>query len=168
MARRQMQMAVTQKKFSAVLEKPDDGMDTAYVSIPFDVEKEYGTKGQVKVKAWFDNYPYRGILANMGTGSHIIIVRKDIRVAIEKNVGDKITVVLEQDLKERIVEIPPDLKKALSEKPEAKTFFDALSFTNRKEYAAWIRSAKKTETREKRLTDTIKKLLLGKKNPSQK
>lgn len=26
-------------------------MDTAYVSIPFDVEKIYGTKGQVKVKA---------------------------------------------------------------------------------------------------------------------
>lgn len=156
------------RKFTALIEKPDDGIDGGFVSIPFDVEKVYGTKGQVKVKAWFDGYPYRGVLANMGTGCHLIIIRKDIRQAIGKNPGDKITVELERDTEERLVEIPDDLKKGFSRSPKAETFFNSLSYTNRKEYVVWITSAKKTETREKRLSDTIQKLLQGKKNPAQK
>jgi hypothetical protein len=154
--------------FKAILEKPDDGMDTAYVSIPFDVTEIYGTKGHVKVKALFDGYPYRGILANMGTGCHIIIVRKDVRVAIHKEVGDIVTVELEKDTDERVVDVPQELQLALAKYPKAKEFFETLSYTNRKEYAVWIRDAKKEETREKRLKETIAKLLRGMKNPTQK
>lgn len=156
------------KIFSAVIEKPDDGMDTAYISIPFDVKEVYKTNGQVKVNAWFDGYPYRGVLANMGTGSHIIIIRKDIRQTIGKNAGDKVKVELEKDNKARTVVIPPDLKKALSVEPHAIKFFNSLSTTNKKEYALWISSARRSETRKRRLTVTLKKLLQQKKNPFQK
>jgi Domain of unknown function (DUF1905)/Bacteriocin-protection, YdeI or OmpD-Associated len=158
----------TRKKFKAVLENPEEGIDAAFVSIPFDVEEVFGTKGHVKVKALFDGQPYRGILANMGTGGHVIIVRKDIREAIRKKVGDMVTVEIEEDLQERVVEVPEDLKKLLTRNTKAKTFFDSLSYTNRKEYAGWISGAKKTETRERRLKETIAKLLKGMKNPSQK
>jgi hypothetical protein len=156
------------KGFSAVLENNDKGMDTAFVSIPFDVEKTYGTKGHVKVKAWFDGHPYRGILANMGSGCHIIGVRKDIRMKMGKMIGDTIRVEIELDTEERVVEIPPDLQNAFAGSAKAEKFFNSLSYTNRKEYASWITSAKKVETREKRLTETIEKLLQGKKNPSEK
>jgi hypothetical protein len=156
------------KVFTAVLEQHESGMDAAYVSVPFNVEEVYGTKGQVKVKAWFDKRPYRGILANMGTGCHVIGVRKEIRKAIEKKIGDPVNVELELDTEERVVEIPDDLKKVLAKNQKAKGFFDTLSFTNRKEYAVWISSAKKEETRQKRLHDIIQKLNAGKKNPSAK
>jgi hypothetical protein len=154
--------------FQAVLENPNDGMDTAYISIPFDVEEVYGTKGMVKVKALFNGYPYRGILSNMGTGSHILIVRKDIRAAIGKSIGEKVRVELVEDTEERVVEMPEELKAALAKSPKAKSFFDTLSYTNRKEYAAWIRDAKREETKLKRLKETISKLLKGHKNPSVK
>lgn len=152
--------------FTAKLEKSDDGMDTAFITIPFNVEKTYGTKGQVKVKASFDGHPYRGVIANMGTGCHIIGVRKDIRAAIGKSVGDSIHVEIEKDSEERIVDVPEDLKAALSKSKKAEAFYNTLSFTNRKEYAVWVSSAKKTETREKRVAESIRKLLAGKKNPS--
>lgn len=155
-------------KFKATLEKSDNGMDTAYISIPFDVEETYGTKGQVKVKASFDGQPYRGVLVNMGTGCHIIGVRKDIRATINKQVGDMVAVEITRDTEERIVEVPNDLLKAFKKSPEAEAFYQTLSYTNRKEYAVWISSAKKEETRARRLVDTIKKLLSGKKNPSEK
>jgi hypothetical protein len=156
------------KVFEAILENDNKGMDTAFVSIPFDVEEEYGTRGQVKVKVLFDKHPYRGVLVNMGTGCHILGVRKDIRQAIGKQVGDSIVVELEQDTEERLVEVPVDLKKLLSKNKTAQKFFDTLSFTNRKEYALWISSAKKEETRKKRLKQTLEKLLAGLKNPSAK
>ena len=153
--------------FKAILETTDDGINTAYITIPFDVEKIYGIRGQVKVKATFDGHPYRGVLANMGTGHHIIGVRKDIRQAIGKKVGDSVKVTLEQDLEERVVQIPVDLESVLSKNPKAKSVYDALSFTNRKEYALWISSAKKPETKKRRLAEITGKLLKGKKNPSE-
>ena len=156
------------KSFTALLENHVDNMDAAFVAVPFDVQAEYGTKGHVKVKAWFDGYPYRGILANMGTGNHVIIVRKDIRQSIGKKVGEKIEVELELDTDERIVEVPEDLKKALNLSGKALAFFNSLSYTNKKEYCVWVSSAKKTETRQKRLSKAVNKLLSGKKNPTQK
>ena len=154
--------------FKALLESADDGMDTAYINIPFEVEKIDGTRGQVKVKATFDGHPYRGVLSNMGTGSHIIGVRKDIRKAIGKKVGDIVKVTIEQDLEERIVQVPLELERVLNNHPKAKSAHEALSFTNRKEYALWISSAKKPETKERRLAEITGKLLKGKKNPSEK
>ncbi len=156
------------KQFIAVLENPMNGIDGAFITIPFDIEQAYGSKGIIKVKASFDGYPYRGVLANMGTGGHIIIVRKDIRKAIGKNVGDHVSVTLEHDLEERIVEIPEPLKKLLTKFPAASAFYNSLSYTNRKEYALWVSSAKKKETQDNRLRETLQKLLDGKKNPMQK
>jgi hypothetical protein len=161
--------SVNDKKiFKAVLEKPDDGMDTAFIRIPFQVYEVYGTKGQVKVKATFDGEPYRGVLANMGMDYHVIIVKKEIRKIIDKNVGDTISVTLMRDEEERKVEVPDDLKNALSKSAKATEFFNSLSYTNMKEYALWVSSAKKTETRQKRISDSIQKLLKGLKSPSQK
>jgi hypothetical protein len=156
------------KKFQAVIENNDPKMDTGFVSIPFDVEEVYGRRGMVKVKATFDGHPYRGVLAKMGTGCHVIGLRKDIRAAINKKTGDKVVVTLELDTDERTIEIPDDLQKMFSHHKKAKTFYDTLSYTNRKEYVVWITSAKKIETREQRLGETIKKLNAGLKNPSQK
>jgi len=167
-ATREMKKNSNRIQFSAILEKPDDGMDTAFISIPFDVSEVFGTRGQVKVNAWFDGEPYRGILANMGTGCHVIIVRKDVRSAIGKKVGDRVQVEIEQDKTERTVEVPAAMNKALKKNASARKFFESLSYTNRKEYVNWIVDAKKEETKEKRLGLLVEKLAAGKKNPTEK
>jgi len=68
----------------------------------------------------------------------------------------------------RTISAPLDLIKLFSKNKKAETFFDALSFTNKKEYVGWITSAKKEETKIARLEATIEKLNNGKKNPSEK
>src|SRR5205814_3256181 len=55
----------------------------------------------------------------------------------------------------RVVYLPKDLAAVLSKHPEAKAFFDQLSFTNKKEYVLWIVEAKKAETRTSRLTSAL-------------
>jgi hypothetical protein len=69
------------------------------------------------------------------------------------------------DVVNKIVRLPEDLGQALAENKEALVFFDKLSFSNRKEYVNWIVSAKREETREKRVLETILKLDQGLKNP---
>jgi Domain of unknown function (DUF1905)/Bacteriocin-protection, YdeI or OmpD-Associated len=154
--------------FKGILENAVKGTDTAYVAVPINVEKFFGSRGQVKVKATFDGHPYRGVIANMGTGSHCIGVRKDVRKAIGKTIGDIVMVTIEEDLDERVLEITEDLRVFFKKNAHAREFFDTLSYTNRKEYVVWITSAKKQETREKRLLALLKKLHDKKKNPSEK
>lgn len=81
-------------EFTAVIKKVD-GMDAAYVEIPFDVREKYG-KGRVPVHATFDGVAYDGSLVRMKTPCHIIGVRKDIRQQIGKQAGDSICVTLRE------------------------------------------------------------------------
>jgi uncharacterized protein YdeI (YjbR/CyaY-like superfamily) len=53
------------------------------------------------------------------------------------------------------VEIPAELKKALSKDAEAKAIFDKLSASHQKEYVTWINEAKREETRQARIVKTI-------------
>lgn len=83
-----------QYSFDAVIMKVD-GIDGAYVEIPFDVKAEFG-KGRVPVCAKFDGEPYEGSLVRMGTPCHILGLRKDIRAMIGKQPGDVVHVELEE------------------------------------------------------------------------
>jgi hypothetical protein len=72
------------------------------------------------------------------------------------------------DYETRTIEVPVELEILLSSSKPANAFFESLSFTNKREYVEWILSAKKDETKNKRLEETIYKLNMGKKNPSEK
>lgn len=72
------------------------------------------------------------------------------------------------DFEKRLVKAPVELDRLFTTHTEAKEFFASLSFTNQKEYISWIESAKKEETRQRRLETALEKLLAGKKNPSEK
>ena len=50
--------------FDAVIQKVE-GIDGAYVEIPFDVREAFG-RGRVKVRATFDGVPYDGSVVRMG------------------------------------------------------------------------------------------------------
>lgn len=78
-----------------------DGPGGAYVPFPYDIRAEFG-RGRVKVHATFDGEPYDGSIVNMGVknqdGSicYIIGIRKDIRLKIGKQPGDKVRVTIEE------------------------------------------------------------------------
>ena len=145
--------------FKAVIQNAGGG--GAFVEVPFDVEKEFGAK-KPRVRALIEGVPYRGLLTRMGSEHHLLIILKGIREQIGKTFGDEITVTIEPDTEPRVLEIPDDLTKALSQDEEAKAFFDKLSYTHRKEYVNWINEAKKEETRQNRLIKTIEMLKQGK------
>lgn len=137
------------KRFNAEIKKIEE-KDGAYIEIPFDVEQVYGAK-RVKVKATFDGVEYRGSIVKMGLPCYIIGITKDIRKKIGKKPGDIIEVTIEKDEEERIVEIPMDFKERIELDDNIKEFWNTLSFSMQKKYVVWITSAKKEETRIKRI-----------------
>ncbi|MGH2775489.1 MAG: YdeI/OmpD-associated family protein [Actinomycetota bacterium] len=52
--------------------------------------------------------------------------------------------------------VPPDLERALAANKKAKGYFDAFSPSSRKIILRWIGSAKRQETRDKRVTETVR------------
>jgi len=101
----------------------------------------------------------------MGHDCHILGITQEIRSIIRKQPGDIVHVVLKQDDSPRVVEIPEDFSRLLEEYEQAKKFFNSLSYTNKKAYVKWITSAKKEETRNKRLEKSIKMLVTEVKHP---
>ena len=128
----------------------------------FDVEAAFGSK-RPRVKATFEGVPYRGILTRMGTEHHLLIILKEIREKIGKSFGDEVRITVELDEEPRVIEIPAELRKAFQAEKEAKTSFDKLSYTHRREYVMWINEAKREETRQNRVVKAIEMLKKGQK-----
>jgi hypothetical protein len=72
------------------------------------------------------------------------------------------------DPDKKLVTLPPDLMDALAQNAAALSSYQRLAYSNKKEYAIWILSAKQAQTRTDRISKMIEKLLAGKKNPSEK
>ncbi len=149
-------------KFKAKIQSGDGG--GAFVFFPYDVEKEFGTKGKVPVKATFDGVPYSGSLFKYGYPQHMLGILKAIRGRIGKRPGDTVSVEIWKDEEERTVDVPPELQK-LMKKEGLLPFFEKLSYTHRKEYCRWITEAKKEETRSQRLEKAVEMLKKGIKTP---
>lgn len=62
-------------------------------------------------------------------------------------------------------DLPPDLKKALSADPQALATWRDITPLARNEYICWIESAKKTETRARRVEWGCENLREGKRRP---
>lgn len=72
------------------------------------------------------------------------------------------------DPKTKTVKLPDDLADALKKNKKQETFFNTLSFTNKKEYIEWIVTAKREETRNTRVKESIERLLKEWKNPANR
>ena len=149
-------------KFKAKIQAADRG--GAYVFFPYDVEKEFGTKGKVAVNVTFDGVPYKGSLFKYSYPQHILGILKSIREQIGKQPGDTVDLAIWKDEELRTVEIPADFRNRLK-KESLLTIFEKLSYAHRKEYCRWITEAKKEETRLRRLEKAVEMLRNGVKTP---
>lgn len=146
------------KKYNFEAEiKKHEGKDATYIEVPIDVEKEFASK-RVKVRVKFDGVDYRGSIVKMGLPCYMIGITKEIRNKIRKTYGDIVSVELEKDEEERVIELPIEFKEKLNENNKAYNFYESLSYSQKRKYFQWITSAKKEETKMKRIDEAIEKL----------
>ncbi|SPE50462.1 conserved hypothetical protein [Verrucomicrobia bacterium] len=129
-----------------------------YLEFPFDFQKTFGTRARVPVSGTINGFKFRSSFSPMG-GKHLLCVNKQMQAGAKAKPGDVARFVFERDDKPRTVTPPPALKKMLASHPQAKSLFDQLSYTHRKEYADWIASAKQEETVKRRLEKLLPLLL---------
>lgn len=151
------------KRFRVVLEKDPDSTATG-ITIPFDVQKTFGTRARVPVCGTINGFPFRSSIFPMGKdGCHMMAVNRSMREGAKAQAGDLVSLVMERDDEPRIVTPPADLARALKANKAALAAWERLSYTHRKEHAKAIEEAKKPETRARRIEKTIAALTAEKK-----
>jgi hypothetical protein len=150
-------------KFDIVLDGME-GNSVAALTAPFKVEEVFGTRARVPVRGTINGYPFRSSLMPMG-GCHRMVVNQTMRKGAGVKAGDKVRVVMERDTGERVVEVPPPLKRLLSANQQAQNNWEKRSFTHQKEMAKWITEAKRDDTRQRRLAEIIRILKADEKWP---
>jgi Bacteriocin-protection, YdeI or OmpD-Associated/Domain of unknown function (DUF1905) len=116
----------------------------------------------VPVRGTINGFPFRTSLMPMG-GCHGMAVNRTMRDGAGVQAGDSVSIVMERDVRERKVTVPPLLKKELAKSKTAQANWKKLSFTNQKEVALSITGAKQEETRQRRLAKAMDILKSGKK-----
>jgi hypothetical protein len=109
------------------------------------------------VVATINGYTWRGAVARMG-GENLLGLNKAIRAAAGVEAGDEVQVEIALDIAERTVDVPPALTAALDGDPAARTAFDGLAYSHRKEFARWVAEAKREETRDRRVQQALEML----------
>lgn len=149
------------RTFKAELHRPEGKGTWTYVTVPFNVETVFGTRGRVAVSGKIDEQTFRGTLLPHGDGRHILVVNKELRDKIEKHSGASVKIQIDLDTAPRVVELPDELTKVLKTNPAAGNLFKKLSSSRQKGFAEWIQSAKKQPTREQRAAKAVDMILTG-------
>ena len=113
------------------------------------------------VAATVNEYTWRTSVARM-RGEFLLGLNRAVREEAGVEAGDTVEVSIELDSAPREVLVPQALADALAGDPTLGAAFDALAYTHRKEYARWIESAKREETRDRRVTQALAMLREGK------
>jgi hypothetical protein len=156
-----MEEMMATKRFRVLLEKHENSEATG-ITIPFDVQKTYGTRSRVPVRGTINGFPYRGTIFPMG-GKYIFVVNRELRTNAKVKGGEQISVTMERDDEPRIITPPADLARALRANRTAQAAWDKLSYTHQKEHARAVEDAKRPETRVRRIEKAIAQLAEGKK-----
>jgi len=135
------------KKFKTKLTAHGPGGAWTYLKVPFSVEKAFGTKARVAVTGTINGFAFQNSLMPNGDGTHSMMVSKALQTGAKAKAGNIVKVAIAVDQSERVVTIPPELMSALATNKAAATAFNALSYSHRKEFAEWIATAKREETR---------------------
>jgi len=146
------------QRFNAKLQKSGA---RAHVIIPFSPDEVWGVKERHYVTGSIDDQPFRGCLDSDVTPCVLPIGQAWLR---DNDLGDgeNIQVILAPD-GHQVDTLAPDIAAGLNGDLDAKTFFESLAPFYRNNHVRLIESAKRTETRSRRIAEMMTSLKKGEK-----
>ena len=133
------------------------------IHIPDEVVAALGTSRKPAVRVTLNGYTYRSTVASMG-GRFMVGVSAEVREKAGVAGGDELDIDIELDTEPRNVELPDDFAAALAAEPDAKAFFERLSYSHQRRHVMAIEAAKAAETRQRRIDQSLAMLKAGRKD----
>jgi hypothetical protein len=141
-------------KFSSEVEPPQPmhGLE-----VPATVIEALGEGERPPVVITVNGHSWRSRIAKM-RGRYLIGFSKANRAAAGVDTGEEVEVEVVLDTEPRVVAEPEELTRALDADPAARAAWDGLAPSHRRRHAHAIESAKKAETRERRVEKVLAEL----------
>jgi uncharacterized protein YdeI (YjbR/CyaY-like superfamily) len=147
------------RSFPAVLTRTGNTLNWVVIRLPFDAQKVWGSRGQIRVKGEINKFAFRTTLFPTGDGHHYMIVNKQMQKGGSVRPGMEAHFRMEPDLDERTVPASPELENALKESRRLQKFYQGLTPSTRTEIVRWIAGAKQRETRARRAEQCAERLM---------
>jgi uncharacterized protein YdeI (YjbR/CyaY-like superfamily) len=145
--------------FHAKLERIDSPLKWVMVRLPFDAEKVWGKRGQLKVKGEINGFAFRTSLFPDGKGGHRLVVNKKMQRGARTAPGTSARFRLEPDTTKRVITIPVELRRAMSGEKSLQRWFAGLSYSAQSEACKPVADPKNPEVRRRRAEVTAERLL---------
>jgi hypothetical protein len=142
-------------KFTAELQQV--GMNP-YVDVPGEVRVAMGGKGNLPVKGTINGYPFRSTLVPVRGGLHRLYMNTGMRKGAGVGGGDTVEIQLECDPDPRTEPIPEPLTRALEQNGEARSAWEALNPSRRREILRYLNSLKSPEAIQRNVEKVLKKI----------
>jgi hypothetical protein len=145
-------------RFRATIQQ--SGKTATGIRVPAEVVERLGSSKRPPVRVTINGHTYRSTVAVMG-GVFMLSVSAENREKLGVTAGDAVDVDLELDTEPREVTVPPDFAKELKRDPNARRFFDGLSYSRKLWFVLGIGQAKTAETRQRRIVKAVGMLREG-------
>jgi hypothetical protein len=124
------------------------------LEVPPEVVESLGQGKRPRVTITINGHSWKSRVAIM-RGRYLLGLSKANRQAAGVETGDEVEVELEFDPEPRLVAEPADFARTLSADPIARTAYDRLPDGRKREHLRAIESAKKPETRIRRIEQAL-------------
>ncbi len=161
--------ATSNIRFKAKLLRPAEppkGKSWTFLILPKDASAKLPARGMTTVEGLINGHPFRATLDPDGQGGHWLKVDRELREAAGAEAGDDVSLEIAPVAEEPEPEVPADLRKALAAAhPKARAVWSDITPVARRDWIQWIESAKREETRLKRIENGCDMLAKGKRRP---
>ncbi len=145
-------------QFHAIIQL--NGKTVTDIRVPSEVVAALGPSKRPPVRVTINGYTYHSTVASLG-GEFMLGVSAEVRQNAGVAASDAVEVDIERDTEPRTITMPPDLADALDHNPDARRFFDGLSYSKQQRIVLAIVGAKTAETRQRRIANAISMLREG-------
>jgi Bacteriocin-protection, YdeI or OmpD-Associated/Domain of unknown function (DUF1905) len=124
------------------------------LEVPSQLIEALGGGKRPRITVTINGHSWKTRMAIM-RGRYLIGLSNGNRKAAGVATGDEIEVEVELDAEPRSVVEPTDFAQVLDTDPVARTAYDRLAYSHRRQHVHTIESAKKPETRIRRIEKTV-------------
>ena len=133
------------------------------VDVPQRISRALGQDKDVPVNGYVEDVEIRSTLVPRGGGKYRLFIHSRTYEALGVDAGDVVQICLARDSQSREIPIPKDLSEALRANKNAQAAFENLPPGARRGFLRWLADAKRSETRDRRIQEGIKRLIKYKK-----
>lgn len=148
-------------RFEGRLEKASGRFGWTFVEFPHDVKELFGRRGAVRVKGTVNGVVMDRALMPTKSGFHVIVLGAELRRKARVKAGDRARFEVWLNPDPTKVDLPEELAETLELLPEFKRGWDRIKPGMQRNICIWIRQAKTTATRVKRVAELLRRFETG-------